>query len=183
MDPNAVYEIHVDNNGDAREDVTFQFRFTTTYRNLTVSAGGKNIPIPLVNIGPIGPNRGDTANLNALQTYDVRIIRGDRRTGPVGVVLDRASRSRRLTKPADRIGDKSIPNYAQYADSHIYDVAIPGCGNGRVFAGQRREGFVVNLAEAFDLINLNPLGPSTAPRTCSPTRTSRAWRSKCRSPA
>jgi len=159
MDPNAVYEIHVDNNGDAREDITFQFRFTTTYRNLTVSAGGKNIPIPLVNIGPIGPNRGDTANLNALQTYDVRIIRGDRRTGPVGVVLDRASRSRRLTKPADRIGDKSIPNYAQYADSHIYDVKIPGCNNGRVFAGQRREGFVVNLAEAFDLINLNPLGP------------------------
>ena len=36
---------------------------------------------------------------------------------------------------------------------------IPGCGNGRLFVGQRREGFVVNLAEAFDLINLNPLGP------------------------
>ena len=62
-------------------------------------------------------------------------------------------------KPADRIGDKSIANYAQYADSHIYDVKIPGCDNGRLFVGQRREGFVVNLAEAFDLINLNPLGP------------------------
>ena len=31
--------------------------------------------------------------------------------------------------------------------------------NGKVFVGQRREGFVVNLAEAFDLVNLNPLGP------------------------
>jgi hypothetical protein len=41
----------------------------------------KNIPIPLINIGPIGPNPGDTANLNALETYSVRIIRGDRRTG------------------------------------------------------------------------------------------------------
>jgi hypothetical protein len=34
MDPNALYEIHVDNNGDAKEDLTFQFRFKTTYRNL-----------------------------------------------------------------------------------------------------------------------------------------------------
>ncbi len=27
LDPDAVYEIHVDNNGDAREDITFQFQF------------------------------------------------------------------------------------------------------------------------------------------------------------
>src|SRR5262249_46159586 len=58
-----------------------------------------------------------------------------------------------------RIGDKSLPNYAEYADHHIYNIKIPGCGGtGRVFVGQRREGFVVNLAEAFDLINLDPLG-------------------------
>ena len=63
-------------------------------------------------------------------------------------------------KPVDRIGDKSIADYATYAGNHVYDVNIPGCPyNGRVFVGQRREGFVVNLAEAFDLINLNPLGP------------------------
>jgi hypothetical protein len=31
MDPNALYEIHVDNNGDAREDLTFQFRFTNSW--------------------------------------------------------------------------------------------------------------------------------------------------------
>jgi hypothetical protein len=28
-----------------------------------------------------------------------------------------------------------------------------------LFVGQRREGFVVNLGETFDLINTNPLGP------------------------
>ena len=27
LDPNALYEIHIDNNGDAIEDITFQFRF------------------------------------------------------------------------------------------------------------------------------------------------------------
>src|SRR5688572_22001533 len=26
LDPNAVYDIHLDNDGDAREDVTFRFR-------------------------------------------------------------------------------------------------------------------------------------------------------------
>jgi hypothetical protein len=31
MDPNALYEIHIDNNGDAREDISFQFRFRTRW--------------------------------------------------------------------------------------------------------------------------------------------------------
>jgi Domain of unknown function (DUF4331) len=33
LDPNALYEIHVDNNGDAKEDLTFQFRFKNTLSN------------------------------------------------------------------------------------------------------------------------------------------------------
>jgi hypothetical protein len=159
MDPNAVYEIHVDSTGDAREDLTFQFRFKTQYRNLAVPAGAaKDVPVPLINIGQIGPNPRDTANLNTLETYEVRMIRGDRRTGSMTKLRNAATGSATFIKPADRIGDKSIPNYAQYADAHIYDVKMP-CGTGRVFVGQRREGFVVNLAEVFDLINLNPLGP------------------------
>ena len=97
----------------------------------------------------------------ALETYTVSLIRGDRRKGPAGSLRDASTASRTFTKPSDRIGDKSIANYAQYADKHIYDVTIPGCGNGRVFAGQRREGFVVDLAEVFDLVNLNPLGPDS----------------------
>jgi hypothetical protein len=162
MDPNAVYEIHVDNNGDAREDLTFQFRFKTKYRNLTVPAGGVDVAVPLINIGPIGPGTGDTGNLNALESYAVSLIRGDRRSGMRSPLRNAATNSSTFTKPADRIGDKSIANYGQYADNHIYDVKLPGCENGRVFVGQRREGFVVNLAEAFDLINLNPLGPVDA---------------------
>jgi len=159
MDPAAVYEIHVDNNGDAREDLTFQFRFKTRFRNLTVPAGGRDVAVPLINIGPLGPDADDIGNLNTLETYEVRVIRGDRRTGEVNFLTNAITHSRTFRKPADRIGDKSIPNYVQYADRHVYDVRIPGCSNGRLFVGQRREGFVVNLAEAFDLINLNPLGP------------------------
>jgi hypothetical protein len=70
-------------------------------------------------------------------------------------------------KPVDNIGNKSFPNYAAYASQYIYsNVSIPGCtaadaSQARVFVGQRQEGFVVNLGEVFDLINLNPLGPRT----------------------
>jgi len=159
MDPDAVYEIHVDNTGDAKEDLTFQFRFENTYKGLTVPAGGKNVEVPLVNIGPIGPSAADTANLNVVETYSVSLIRGPRRTGPSNQLTNTATGSDVFSKPVDRIGDKSLSNYAAYANDHIYSVNIPGCSAaGRVFVGQRREGFVVNLGEVFDLVNTNPLG-------------------------
>ena len=75
-------------------------------------------------------------------------------------------------KPVDNIGNKTIPDYAGYAGNVIYDVSIPGCNApGRVFVGQRKDGFVVNLGEVFDLVNLNPVGSATASPTRSPTRT------------
>ena len=70
-----------------------------------------------------------------------------------------------FAKPVDYIGTKTIGDYVAYANRHIHDIAIPGCtGNGRVFVGQRKDPFVVNLGETFDLVNikypaveLNPL--------------------------
>ena len=167
LDPDAVYEIHVDNTGDAREDLTFQFQFRNRSRNLTVPVNGRDVAVPLVNIGGIGPAADDNANLNVLETYTLTMIRGDRRTGQRSAVRNAADGRTTFRKPADRIGDKSIRSndptaYEQYANNHIYNVNLPGCGAGRVFVGQRREGFVVNLAEAFDLINTNPLGPVDA---------------------
>jgi hypothetical protein len=67
-------------------------------------------------------------------------------------------------KPKDNIGMKSIPDYAAYAAPYIYtDITVPGCGPGsKLFVGQRKDPFVVNLGEVFDLINTNPLGPVDA---------------------
>src|SRR5580704_6524049 len=48
LDPNAVYKIHVDNDGDADSDLTFEFNFTNSVKDLTVNAGGQQIPIPLI---------------------------------------------------------------------------------------------------------------------------------------
>ena len=56
----AIYEIHIDNDGDAREDVTFRFNFADTIADLKVPAGGEQVSVPLKNIGGIGPGAGDT---------------------------------------------------------------------------------------------------------------------------
>lgn len=159
LDDDALYEIHVDNNGDAAEDITFQFRFQSETKGITLNIGGEDVAIPLKQAGAIGPGAADTGALNVIETYSVDIVRGDRRTGMRESVTNAADASATFVKPVDNIGEKTIADYAAYSNEHIYDVAIPGCGNGRVFVGQRREGFVVNLGETFDLINTNPLGP------------------------
>jgi hypothetical protein len=153
MDPKALYEIHVDNNGDGVEDFTFQFRFANADSGLAVTAGGKSIPVPLSNIGPLSST--DTSNQNVVETYTVTLVRGDRREGYAQPVTDADTGSTVFTKPFDNIGSKSIPGYAAYAGSFIHTVMIPGCkAPARVFVGQRQDPFVVNLGETFDLVNI-----------------------------
>jgi hypothetical protein len=165
LDPNALYEIHVDTDGDAAEDITFGFRFTNTVKGLGLEIGpnGSEVAVPLVNIGDIGPGVGDTGASNVIQTYQVAVTRGDRRSGMRALATNMADNSTTFVKPQDNIGTKSIPNYADYANNHIFPIsfanAIPGCDTpGRVFVGQRKEGFPINLGQVFDLVNLNPLG-------------------------
>jgi hypothetical protein len=156
MDPDALYEIHIDNNGDNREDITFQFRFSNTQKDIQLPVGGKNVSIPLRNAGAIsGVNPG---TLNERETYTVSVVRNDRRGGQRGGMLTNAAGGgTTFDKPVDNIGNKSIADYAAYAALHKYDVNIPGCGTaGRMFVGQRKEGFGVNLGEIFDLVNLSP---------------------------
>ncbi len=157
LDEKALYEIHIDNDGDAREDITFQFRFKDTYKNLTVPAGNKKVAVPLINIGQVDT---DAANLNMSQSYTVGVVHGHRRGSEPRLATDATTGSETFQKPADNIGNKSIPDYASYANNFIYTAHLPGCSQpARVFAGQRKESFVVNLGEVFDLVNTNPVGP------------------------
>lgn len=164
MDPNALYEVMIDNDGDAVEDITFQFRFTNTYKGLSLPIGpdGSDVAVPLLNIGGIGPNAEDTDNLGLIETYTLTLVRGDRRTGIAEMATNMDDGGTTFAKPIDYIGTKSLPDYETYAEDHIQTVGIPGCSDGRVFVGQRKEGFVVNLGEVFDLVNLNPLGARDA---------------------
>lgn len=157
FDPDALYEVHIDNNGDAVEDLTFQFRFQNTSKGTALDVGGKQVRIPLINSGPIsGVNPG---TLNVRETFSVDVVRGSRRGGA------RGSAAANLDKPVDHIGDKSFGGaggYAAYAGQHVHALAIPGCATpGRVFVGQRKEPFYIAIGKTFDLFNLNPLGPET----------------------
>jgi hypothetical protein len=163
LDTNGVYEIHIDNNGDAVEDLTFQFRFETTRRNIALPIGPadnqRTNEIPLIIAGQIfATNNGA---LNVLENYSVKLIQGDRREGVARSITNASDGSTVFTKPVDNIGNKTLPDYNAYANSYIYDILIPGCATpGRMFVGQRKDPFVVNLGETFDLINYsNPLGP------------------------
>jgi Domain of unknown function (DUF4331) len=163
MDPHALYEIHVDNDGDADEDLTFQFRFHETREGLAVNAGGKSIPVPLTNIGPITTT--DMSAQNVVETYSLTLVRGDRRHGQASPITDAVSGSTTFGKPLDNIGAKSIPGYAAYANSFIHTISIPGCNApGKVFVGQRMDGFVVNLGETFDLVNIKYPVEELAPK-------------------
>jgi hypothetical protein len=156
MDPNALYEIHVDNNGDAKEDITFQFRFNNTLSNggrgIELQPGKKNVAIPLIQAGPVA-NVNDV-NLNVAQTYGVIMMRGDRRKGEPWTITNADTSAAVFDKPVDNIGTKTIADYAGYAGKHVYNIAIPGCAlPGKMFVGQRAEGFAVNLGVVFDLVN------------------------------
>lgn len=155
MDPRALYAIHVDADGDALPDRSFYFRFYNDTRNLTVPAGGQDIPVPLVNIGPFGSLLQGNANRNVLESYVVV----SERDGQQSVATNLSRNSTRFDKPFDNIGNKSIRDYASYANRHISRIGVDGCaGEGRVFVGQRNDGFAVNLGEVFDLVNTNPVG-------------------------
>jgi hypothetical protein len=165
LDPDAYYRIHIDNTGDGVEDITFQFRVAPRLADLKVPVGGQNVSVPLYNIGEIAEVPGGrSGNLNILESYTMWVIRGKIGTGAgtgSGIVTS-STGGKRFDKPADNVGEKSIPDYTTYAANFIQQFKMPGCQNGnavgRVFLGQRREPFAVNVGEVFDLINLNPIG-------------------------
>ncbi len=89
----VLYEIHISNGGDAKPDVTYQFRFSTKIRNPNTF---------LYNTGPI-TNIGDST-FNRPQTYSVtRVTRG-------GGSKTLASG---LAVPPVNVGIRSTPNYAR----------------------------------------------------------------------
>ena len=161
MDPDALYEIHIDNDGDAKEDLTFQFRFTNTNKDAQFTVGGKKVSIPLVINGGGDIATVNSPNSNLRETFQVSVVRGDRRSGNRAAVTNADGGSATFDKPVDNIGNKSISNYPAYAAKHVYNINIPGCSApGRMFVGQRKDPFVVNLGETFDLINIK--APATA---------------------
>jgi hypothetical protein len=143
FDDNVLYEIMVDNNGDAVEDITYQFRFRTDTRNPNTF---------LYNTGQI--DSLDDTDWNVRQFYSVTRVDGPRRSGT------RRSVATDVPSPPVNVGNRSLPNYDLVAND-----AIVSLGNGiKLFAGQRDEGFYVNLG-VFDLLSVPPVDNNTPDST------------------
>ena len=127
----VLYEIHIDNDGDAKPNVTYQFRFNTEYRNPNTF---------LYNTGPI--ESLDSPNWNRRQFATVARVEN-------GATTELGSD---LACPPCNIGPRSTPNYSDLAKAAVHDLP----GDRQLFAGQRAEGFYVDLGAIFDLGILRP---------------------------
>jgi len=177
LDENAIYEIHIDTNGDAQEDLTFEFDFENAIPQAGVTQfniGGVEQSAVLRNVGTISadqaPNQPDT--LNYQETYEVTLIESTRRSSSSRARLNRrvaqkVGGSNVFEKPFDYSGTKTfggVGEYGRYADQFVHEISVPGCdAPGRVFVGQRLEGFKVALGEVFDLVNFVPIELDSAP--------------------
>ena len=173
LDDNAIYEIHIDNDGDAIEDITFQFDFTNQLSNngagVTFDIGSPGNQVTqssvLKNAGVLSAD--DETGLSHTVSYTLSMISDDRRIGTSQSVTNSATGEDSFRKPFDYSGTKTFGgpgNYSNYANSFIYETDIPGCdAPGKVFVGQRHEGFKIALGEIFDLVNLVPIEGDSAP--------------------
>ncbi len=128
----VLYEIHIDNDGDGDSDITYQFRFNTQTRNPNSF---------LYNTGQI--TSISSPNWNRPQFYSVTRVDGK---GHSTVLASN------LASPPCNIGPRSTPNYEGLAA-----MAVHKLWSGEVvFAGQRAEGFYVDLGAVFDLLDLRP---------------------------
>ncbi len=141
FDPTVLYELNIDSDGDADEDVVYQFRFKTTVGNPNTF---------LYNTGQVtSPTDPD---LNVKQTYTVtRVVRkaGEAVSSTVLAGPDGPN----LPVPPANIGPRSNPSYDPF--QAVVDLG----GDRKVFAGPRDDPFFVDLGSIFDLAGLRPLNP------------------------
>jgi len=134
----VLYEIKIDNNGDAVEDITYQFRFTSVVNNPNTF---------LYATGPI--QRLDDPNRNMYQTYTVSRVQNGQTTfvaGPMRTMYD-------------NVGAASTPGYGANG-SGVFEFRQADGTTGHVFAGQTDDAFFLDL-RVFDLLyggNLSEAG-------------------------
>jgi hypothetical protein len=132
FDDAAWYYIIVDNVGDARDHIVYEFKFKTEIRNPNTF---------LYNTGPI--TSLDDLDFNIRQFYDVYRYDDGRRT-----VL-----GRHLPVPPSHVGDKSTPDYGALSRAAVATLS----DGSKVFAGECDDPFFVDLGATFDLLTIRSL--------------------------
>jgi Domain of unknown function (DUF4331)/CHRD domain len=160
LDPSARYRVNIENDGAAGEDLIFEFQFFNILNHGALTVDGVTVEHPLRTITPLTPG----VQPNEAELYVVRVIRGQ---GAPQFAVNGRTGDIFFAKALDYFGDKTFADYETYAERRITPIQIPGCGDGKVFVGQRKEPFAVNLGEIFDLVNLNPVGDPAAKRSAT----------------
>ena len=133
------YRINIDNNGDASDDIIYEWRFTTRVLNPNTF---------LYNTGPI--TSLNDPDFNIRQYYSLAKIE---RPGDERHIIAEG-----LATPPVNIGPRSTPNYEALAQAAVYDLP----GGYKSFVGQRDDPFFVDLGSIFDLGGLRPLNSAHA---------------------
>ena len=136
---NTRHEIHVDNNGDAKPDITYRWTFTSAYKSKDTF---------LYATGPV--KTLDDPTLNFTQTYKLEEIKGD----ATRVLVDGAK-----VAPSN-VGRASMPDYSALREQAITDLTE---GEGKSFAGLADDPFFLDL-RVFDLLyggDLKSVGSDT----------------------
>jgi hypothetical protein len=134
----AHYNVNIDNDGDAKPDITYQWKFNSHYRNLNTF---------LYNTGQV--TSLNDQDLNFRQTYTLRKI-----TAHGTTVL-----ARNVPVAPSDVGDASMPDYASLSNAavHTYNDVR------KTFAGQADDSFFLDL-RVFDLLygtDLSEVGTDT----------------------
>ncbi len=155
FDDEVVYALHfdLDNDGDP-EDAVIEFRFHTAIRapfdDLPVAYAGVD-GVPGLPPGITALEGAGSEGLGLRQKYSVRILVKNG-LGVLQVFSDESTAANGATLIAvpSNVGVRTMPNYPALAAKGIFEIA----GNAlRVFAGQRKETFAIDLGSTFDTLN------------------------------
>ncbi|WP_298210535.1 DUF4331 domain-containing protein [Ferrimicrobium sp.] len=130
----VLYEIHIANHGEPLSNITYQFQFHTELTDPNSF---------LYNTGQI--TSLDSPNWNRRQFYTVTRIDQN----------GYHELAQNAPCPPSNVGPRSIPHYGSLADAAV----VTTSDGEKIFAGQRAEGFYVDLGSIFDLGDLRPFSP------------------------
>jgi hypothetical protein len=138
FDDRATYYLNVDNTGDGKYDIRYEFKFKTKIRN----------PDSFLYALP-GVSSLNDPKLNVVQTYTLTRERFHN-----GRLVGEKVLGRGLPVAPNNVGPKTFPHYDQVANQAIR--SLPG--GGKVFVGQADDPFFVDLGSTFDAINIDMPG-------------------------
>jgi hypothetical protein len=141
----VLYQIHIVNDESGKPSISYEFRFVTSILHESF----------LYNTGPIKV-RGRTysSTWNRRQSYTV--VKVNHKTGKRTAI--RHHGGEQFHCPPCNVGVRSTPDYHKLAEAATYKTS----DGMHMFAGQRAEGFFVDLGSIFDLGDLRPISGDQA---------------------